>query len=90
MDVKLVVVRPFGSRARGDVVTDPTQVVQILSTENANHVVRVSVPAAVKPPSPAVTTAPAPTAPAAPAPPAAAAPAAVAPAAVGANKSKES
>jgi len=46
MDLKLVVVRPFGPHARGDVVGDPSQIAQILGSEHAGSVVRVSVSSA--------------------------------------------
>ncbi len=42
MDIHLVVVRPFGGLARGDIVTDAVHVAQILSSEHARCVVRVA------------------------------------------------
>ncbi len=44
MDMHLVVVKPFGGFARGDVVTDKGQVADILRGEQASHVVRVAAP----------------------------------------------
>ncbi len=41
MTSTLVVVRPFGAHAKGDVVSDPAAVAQILAGENAHCVVRV-------------------------------------------------
>lgn len=41
MTTHLVVVRPFGGLARGDVVRDDTRMNDILGGENAAHVVRV-------------------------------------------------
>ncbi len=41
MTTHLVVVRPFGGLARGDLVLDETRVRDILASENAAHVVRV-------------------------------------------------
>ena len=37
----LVVVKPFGIFARGDIVTDATRITQILNGEHARFVVRV-------------------------------------------------
>lgn len=45
MNIQLVVVRPFGNYARGDVVTDPVRIAQILNSDYAHAVVRVSLPA---------------------------------------------
>ena len=45
MDVRLVVVRPFGSHAKGDVLSSPSDVMKILSSEDVSNVVRISVPA---------------------------------------------
>jgi hypothetical protein len=42
VNVKLVVVRPFGSYASGDLVSDSTAVEKILLSEHADNVVRVS------------------------------------------------
>jgi len=41
MDMHLVVVRPFGGLARGDVVADPARIAEILKGEHAASVVRV-------------------------------------------------
>jgi hypothetical protein len=41
MDMHLVVVKPFGDHARGDIVTDAVRVNQILNSEHARSVVRV-------------------------------------------------
>lgn len=38
----LVVVEPFGSYAKGDRVSDPTEVAKILESSNAGHVVKVA------------------------------------------------
>lgn len=40
----LVVVRPFGAYQIGDIVTDERSVDRILSSEHAEHVVRVQPP----------------------------------------------
>ena len=42
MYIQLVVVRPFGGFARGDVIGDSVRVAQILACEHAHSVVRVS------------------------------------------------
>jgi hypothetical protein len=42
MDMHLVVVRPFGGFARGDVVTDTSHIAEILKSEHAYDVVRVT------------------------------------------------
>ena len=42
MDMHLVVVRPFGGLARGDVIADPQRIARILKGEHAACVVRVS------------------------------------------------
>jgi hypothetical protein len=44
MNMQLVVVRPFGGLTRGDIVTDPKRIAQILTSEYAHAVVRVTVP----------------------------------------------
>jgi hypothetical protein len=50
MNVELVVVQPFGDRARGEVVTDPAEIARVLAT-NPHHVVkRAAAPAAPVPP----------------------------------------
>ncbi len=46
MEMHLVVVKPFGGLARGDIITDPARVIQILNDENAHSVVRVQSPSA--------------------------------------------
>ena len=46
MDIKLVVVRPFGAYQRGDVVTDSVEVARVHDGEHAACVVRVSLPIA--------------------------------------------
>lgn len=40
----LVVVRPFGAYRIGDVVTDADAVQRILTSEHADHVVRITPP----------------------------------------------
>lgn len=40
----LVVVRPFGAYRIGDVVTDEQSAEKILSSENAEHIVRITPP----------------------------------------------
>jgi hypothetical protein len=46
MDIQLVVIKPFGNLARGDIVTDKARVGQILGCEHARCVVRVAAQAA--------------------------------------------
>lgn len=41
MNIHLIVVKPFGGFARGDLVTDEAHVASILRSEQAAHVVRV-------------------------------------------------
>ena len=41
MELKLVVVRPFAGRVRGDVITDPEEAGRVLAGEQADSVVRV-------------------------------------------------
>jgi hypothetical protein len=41
MNIQLIVVRPFDGLARGDTVTDPARIAQILTSEWAHSVVRV-------------------------------------------------
>lgn len=41
MDTKLVVVRPFAGRARGDAIADPDEVARVLAGAHAECVVRV-------------------------------------------------
>jgi hypothetical protein len=43
MDMHLVVARPFGGLARGDIVTDAVRIREILNSEHARSVVRVTV-----------------------------------------------
>ena len=45
MNMHLVVVRPFGGLARGDIVTDTARITEILNSEHARAVVRVAKPA---------------------------------------------
>ena len=45
MQIHLVVVKPFAGLNRGDVVTDPVRIAEILRGEHAQHVVRVAIPA---------------------------------------------
>jgi hypothetical protein len=45
MDMHLVVARPFGDFARGDIVTDPVRIEKILNSEHARSIVRVAQPA---------------------------------------------
>ena len=45
MQVHLVVVRPFASLTRGDIITDPARIAEILKGEHAPQVVRVATPA---------------------------------------------
>ena len=42
MSMHLVVARSFADLARGDVVTDDDRIAEILKSEHAHHVVRVS------------------------------------------------
>jgi hypothetical protein len=41
MDMHLVVVKPFGGFVRGDIITDPTKIAQVMTGEHAHAVVRV-------------------------------------------------
>ncbi|MBV8524326.1 MAG: hypothetical protein JOY71_19725 [Acetobacteraceae bacterium] len=41
MQTHLVVVRPFSGFARGDLITDPSRIAEILQSEHALNVVRV-------------------------------------------------
>jgi len=41
MSIHLIVVKPFDGLARGDTVTDPARITQILGSEWAHSVVRV-------------------------------------------------
>jgi hypothetical protein len=56
MTPTLVVVRPFGTHAKGDAIADAATVAQILATEHATKVVRVF-STATPAPAPAPTTA---------------------------------
>jgi hypothetical protein len=49
MNFHLIVVQGFGPHAKGDRVTDATEVATILAGENASHVVRIPAPAAPAP-----------------------------------------
>ena len=42
MNIRLVVVKPFAGFARGDIVADPARISEMLKSEHANCVVRVS------------------------------------------------
>lgn len=42
MQVRLVVVRPFGSYRKGSVIEDPAEVGKILGSVNASEVVKVA------------------------------------------------
>jgi hypothetical protein len=42
MDIHLVVVKPFWSQVRGNLITDSAQVRQILDSEHVKNVVRVA------------------------------------------------
>jgi len=44
MDFGLIVVRPFGTHAKGDVIGDAGEIDRILRTEQARHVVRIALP----------------------------------------------
>ncbi len=44
MSIKLVVVRAFGTHARGDVIEDEAEIERVLAGEHANLVVRVLAP----------------------------------------------
>ncbi len=44
MQVHLVVVKQFAALARGDIVTDPVRIAEILKSEHAPLVVRVAPP----------------------------------------------
>jgi hypothetical protein len=45
MQVHLVVIKPFASFSRGDIVTDPARIAEILKSEHTQRVVRVATPA---------------------------------------------
>ncbi len=47
MNTTLVVVRAFGSHAKGDVITDAAAIAIILASEQVQNVVRVLTPAPV-------------------------------------------
>jgi len=42
MEIHLVVIKSFNELRRGDVVTDPKRISQILNSEHARNVVRVA------------------------------------------------
>ncbi len=42
MDMHLVVVRPFGGLVRGDVITEPARIAEVMNSEHARFVVRVA------------------------------------------------
>jgi hypothetical protein len=42
MSIRLIIVRSFAGFARGEIVADPVRISQILKSENAHCVVRVS------------------------------------------------
>lgn len=44
MDFRLIVVRPFGTYAKGDVIDDAGEIQRILGSEQARHVVRTALP----------------------------------------------
>ena len=48
MNIRLVVVRPFAGFARGEIVADPARITQILKSEHAHCVVRISSTASEK------------------------------------------
>ena len=48
MNFVLVVTHAFGSHAKGDQITDPSLISQILASENSGYVVRIAAPAATK------------------------------------------
>lgn len=42
MDIHLIVIKPFRNLVRGDIITDKTQIHQILGSEHTKYVVRVT------------------------------------------------
>ena len=40
MAIVLVVTNPFGGHSRGDRITDPKEIAQVLAGENAHHVIQ--------------------------------------------------
>jgi len=46
MDFHLTVSEPFGGYAKGDEITDPAKVAEILSGENEHHVIKRAAPPA--------------------------------------------
>ncbi len=42
MQVHLVVVKPFAALSRGDIITDPVRIAEILKGQHAPQVVRVA------------------------------------------------
>lgn len=51
MNIELVVVQPFGDRARGEVVTDPAEIARVLAS-NPHAVVQRAVPEPAPAPTP--------------------------------------
>lgn len=49
MTIQLVVVRPFGTHSKGDVIGDAASIATILASEQATSVVRVQLPAPGQP-----------------------------------------
>ena len=47
--MKLTVTNAFGDYARGDDITDPDQIAAILASDNAQNVVKVTLPPEDKP-----------------------------------------
>ncbi len=42
MDMHLVVVKPFDGLGRGDIITDPKHISQVMNSEHVRNVVRVA------------------------------------------------
>ena len=49
MTIQLIVVRPFATHAKGDVIGDAASIAAILASEQATSVVRVQLPAQSQP-----------------------------------------
>lgn len=49
MTIQLVVVRPFGTYAKGAIIGDAASIAAILASEQVTNVVRVQQPAPVQP-----------------------------------------
>ncbi len=49
MTIQLVVVRPFGTYAKGSVIGDAASIATVLASEHATNVVRVQVAAPTQP-----------------------------------------